>query len=185
MRRIVAQERSKCNLNQKKARLDVVAHVRVWEVGRQNVGGRNLPNINFLPTIPTRSLDYCDAMTISHSKYLWNPPNSTLILFTRWHLCQLPEPAKSRLVPAPFTYSPRSRIMHHEIFKLQVADSSTSLRLCSSFLSGQQCRRSGATCPQKLRECFQCRLHLSAVIAGFQTGSAKTVFAANALDPTS
>jgi hypothetical protein len=77
LRSIVAQERSKCNLNQKKAHLDVVAPV--WDhpifecgrlVGKMLVAGTP-PNIKFLdkfPTItPARSLDYCDAMTILES----------------------------------------------------------------------------------------------------------------------
>jgi len=78
LRSIVAQERSKCNLNPKKARLDAVARVwdhAIFECGRlvgKNVGGRN-PAEHQPPTYtPCQifGLLRCDDDT-SHSNYIF------------------------------------------------------------------------------------------------------------------
>jgi hypothetical protein len=75
---------------------------------------------------------------------------------------------KSKLVPHPSLLAPLSN-NDHEIFKLQAVDSSNLLRPRSSLLNSQQRRK--ARChlseARKLRERFQCQLHLSMAIAGF------------------
>jgi hypothetical protein len=71
--------------------------------------------------------------------------------------------------PHPSLLAPLSN-NDHEIFKLQAVDSSNLLRPRSSLLNSQQRRK--ARChlsseARKLRERFQCQLHLSIAIAGF------------------
>jgi hypothetical protein len=161
LRSIVAQERSECNSNQRKARLDVVARVwgpynfRVWEVGKAKCWWQELAEQSTFSTkFPTRN-PLPDLWIIamrwryfSFKLHPWDPPKKYIDFV---HVVTLVRLNRG------FTYSPHSRMMRHGIFKLQVANSSNSLRPHSSLLSSQQHRK--ARChlspeARKLRECF-------------------------------